>query len=184
MSTHGKPKSGAAIDALALLKADHEKVKSLFREFERLRDDEDADERKFELVDDICYELTVHSMIEEEIFYPVLRALIDDDQLLDEAGVEHAGARDLIGQLDVMYPGDDHFDATVTVLGEEMADHIDREESALFDAARQSGIALDDLGERLSARKDELEDDLTSPPAPVDAMEPHNGARRPPRPPN
>ncbi|MDQ1920976.1 hemerythrin domain-containing protein [Massilia pseudoviolaceinigra] len=185
MSTHGKPKSGAAIDALELLKTDHEKVKSLFREFESLCDnDEDDDERKFELVDDICYELTVHSMIEEEIFYPVLRSLIDDDQLLDEAEVEHAGARDLISQLEVMYPGDDHFDAMVTVLGEEMAHHIDKEESELFDAARRSAIDLDDLGERLSARKDELDDDLSSPPSPVDAMEPHNGARRTPRPPN
>ncbi|MFB9241944.1 hemerythrin domain-containing protein [Massilia antarctica] len=183
MPTHGKPKSGAAIDALALLKADHEKVKSLFRAFDRLRGDDDK-QRRFELVDDICYELTVHSMIEEEIFYPVLRSLIDDDQLLNEAEVEHAGARDLIGQLEVMYPGDDHFDAMVTVLGEEMAHHIDREESELFDAARQSGIDLGTLGERLSARKDELDEDLTSPPAPVEPMDPHNGTRRPPRLPN
>lgn len=183
MSTHGKPKSGAAIDALELLKADHEKVKSLFLEFENL-DDDDDDERKFELVDEICYELTLHSMIEDEIFYPMLRSVIDDGDLIDEADVAHAGMRDLIGQLEVMYPGDDHFNATVTVLGEEMAHHIDREESAMFDVALDSGIDLDELGERMARRKDELDEDLTAPPTPLDAIEPHNGVRRTPRPPD
>jgi hemerythrin-like domain-containing protein len=183
MSTPGKPKSGAA-DALELLKADHDKVKSLFREFESLKGEDDEDERKSELVDEICYELTVHSMIEEEIFYPVVRAAIDDDDLMDEADVEHAGARELISQLEVMYPGDDHFDATVTVLGEEIAHHIDKEESDIFAAARMAGIDLDDLGERLAARKEELDEDLASPPSSIDAIEPHNGARRSPRPPN
>ncbi|HEX8614676.1 MAG TPA: hemerythrin domain-containing protein [Telluria sp.] len=185
MSTHGKPKSGAAIDALELLKADHEKVKSLFLEFDSLRENDDEDERKFELVDEICYELTLHSMIEEEIFYPMLRSVIDDDDLMDEADVEHASVRDLVSQLEVMYPGDDHFDATVAVLGEEMALHIEKEESAMFDAALESGIDLDDLGERLAARKEELDEDLTAPPpTPIDAMDPHDGARRTPRPPD
>ncbi|NHZ42100.1 hemerythrin domain-containing protein [Massilia aquatica] len=185
MSTHGKPKSGAAIDALELLKADHEKVKSLFLEFESLREnDNDDDERKFELVDEICYELTLHSMIEEEIFYPMLRSVIDDGDLMDEADVEHGGMRDLISQLEVMYPGDDHFDATVTVLGEEMAHHIDKEERDIFDVALESLLDLGELGERLAARKEELDDDLTAPPTPIDAMEPHNNARRTPRPPD
>ena len=184
MSTHGKPKSGAAIDALELLKADHQKVKSLFLEFEGLRENDDDDERKFELVDEICYELTLHSMIEEEIFYPMLRSVIDDDDLMDEADIEHAGMRDLIGQLEVMYPGDEHFDATVTVLAEEMTEHIDKEERDMFDAALDSGIDLDQLGERLAARKEELDDDLTAPPAPGDAMEPHHNARRTPRAPD
>ena len=184
MSTHGKPKSGAAIDALELLKADHQKVKSLFLEFEGLRENDDDDERKFELVDEICYELTLHSMIEEEIFYPMLRSVIDDDDLMDEADIEHAGMRDLIGQLEVMYPGDDHFDATVTVLGEEIAHHIDKEESDMFAAARSAGVDLDDLAEQLTARKEELDEDLSSPATPIDAMEPHDGARRAPRPPN
>lgn len=183
MSNQDKPKSGAALDALDLLKADHDKVKSLFREFESLKGNDD-DERKSELVDEICYELTVHSMLEEEIFYPVLRSAIDDDDMMDEADVEHAGARELISQLEVMYPGDDHFDATVTVLGEEVAHHIDKEENEMFEAARTAGIDLDDLGEQLSARKDELDEDLASPPSSIDAMQPHDGARRAPRAPN
>lgn len=187
MPTPHTPKKGSAPDALDLLRADHDKVKHLFQEFESLKGSDEDDGRKAELVDEICYEFTLHTMIEEEIFYPTLRAAIDDDDMMDEADVEHAGARELISQLEVMYPGDDHFDATVTVLGEEIAHHIDKEESDLFEAARAAGIDLGELAERLSARKEELDEDLSSPPASIDAIEaiaPHNGARRSPRPPN
>jgi selenocysteine-specific translation elongation factor len=180
----GKQKSGTTADALGLLKADHDKVKDLFREFATLKGEDGENSRKAELVDEICYELTMHSMLEEEIFYPALRRSIDDDELLDEADIEHAGARELIGQLEIMAPGDDHFDATVTVLGEEVEHHIEKEEVELFEAARAADIDLDDLGEQLAARKDELEEDLSSPPSTIDAMEPHDGARRAPRPPN
>jgi selenocysteine-specific translation elongation factor len=180
----GTQKNGGVPDALALLKADHDKVKALFLEFDALKGNQDEDRRKAELVDEICYELTLHSMLEEEIFYPALRAALDDDELLDEADVEHAGARELIGQLEIMAPGDDHYDATVTVLGEEVEHHIGKEEGEMFEAARLAGIDLDDLGEQLAARKDELEDDLSSPPSHIDGMEPHDGARRQPRAPN
>ena len=183
MANQGK-KSGAAPDALELLKADHDKVKSLFREFDSLKGSDEEDERKSELVDEICYELTLHTMLEEEIFYPVVRAAIDDEDMMDEADIEHAGARELISQLEVMYPGDDHYDATITVLGEEIAHHIDKEESDMFEAARSAGIDLDDLGEQISARKEELDEDLSSPPSSIDAMEPHMASRRAPRAPN
>jgi hemerythrin-like domain-containing protein len=179
--TSHKQNDTSSTDALELLRADHEKVKGLFREFEALRGSDDEDERKAELVDEICYELTVHTMLEEEIFYPALRSVIGDDDMMDEADVEHAGARDLISQLEVMYPGDDHFDATVTVLGEEVEHHIDKEESEMFEAARNSGIDLEELGDQLSARKEELDEDLSSPATTFDAIEPHDGARRPPR---
>jgi hemerythrin-like domain-containing protein len=184
MSTPGKQNAGSARDALDLLKADHLKVRNLFREFESLRGIDDEDERKSELVDEICYELTLHSMLEEEIFYPVLRSAIDDDDMLDEADVEHAGARELISQLEVMYPGDDHFDATVVVLGEEVGHHIDKEEGEMFDAARKAGIDLASLADQLTARREELEDDLSAPATSMDAIEPHDGSRRTPRPPN
>jgi hemerythrin-like domain-containing protein len=175
---------GAAADALELLRADHHKVRSLFREFDSLRGIEDEDERKSELVDEICYELTLHTMLEEEIFYPVLRSAIDDDDMMDEADVEHAGARELISQLEVMYPGDDHFDATVTVLGEEMGHHIDKEEGEMFEAACRSGIDLLRLGEQLAARREELEEDLSSPASSIDVLAVHDGSLRAPRPPN
>lgn len=183
MSPTGKKKNRPAMDALELLKADHEKVRRMFREFESMKDSEDEDERKAELVDDICYELTLHTMIEEEIFYPVVRAAIDNDDLMDEADVEHAGARELISQLEVLYPGDDHFDATVSVLGEEVEHHMEKEESEMFKAVRRTDIDLDELGQQLLARKEELEEDLTAPAATLDAMQVHD-ARRTPRPPN
>lgn len=180
--SHKKPAS--APDALDLLKADHDKVRSLFRAFDDLRGSDEEDERKGELVDEICYELTVHTMIEDEIFYPVLRSVIDDDNMMDEADVEHAGARELISQLEVMYPGDDHYDATVTVLGEEIDHHIDKEESDMFDAARHAGLDLEALGEQLAARKEELDGDLSSPATSIGATAARDSARRPPRPPN
>jgi len=183
MASTGKQKKRSAMDALELLKADHEKVREMFREFDSMKGIEDEDERKAELVDDICYEITLHTMIEEEIFYPVVRSAIDNDELMDEADIEHAGARELISQLEVMYPGDDHFDATVSVLGEELEHHIEKEESEMFKAVRRTDIDLDELGEQLLARKEELEEDLTSPAATLDAMVPHD-ARRTPRPPN
>ena len=177
---------GAVKDALEMLKTDHAKVKALFREFDALKGNDGADGRKGELVDDICHALTLHSIVEEEILYPALRAATgaDDEELLDEADIEHAGARELIGQLDIMVPGDDHYDATVTVLGEEVMHHIDKEESELFDLARQAGLALDALGRRLAARKGELEDDLASPRSTLEAMQPHERMRRQPRAPN
>lgn len=183
MSTD-KQKHASTTNALELLRAEHEKVKSLFREFETLRGKDDEDERKSELVDEICYELTLHAMLEEEIFYPVLRSAIQDDDMMDEADVEHAGARELISQLEVMYPGDDHFDATVTVLGEEVEHHIEKEEGEMFDAARKAGLDLDQLGEQLAARKEELDEDLSSPATSIDAMEPRISVRWPSRPPN
>lgn len=180
----GTQKNGGAPDALGMLKADHDKAKALFRAFDALKGHRDEARRKAELVDEICYELTLHSMLEEEIFYPALRAALDDDELLDEADVEHAGARELIGQLEIMAPGDDHYDATVTVLGEEVEHHIGKEEGEMFEAARRADIDLATLAEQLAARREELEEDLSSPATSIDAIEPHDGSRRAPRPPN
>lgn len=182
MSEESKPNYQRALDALDLLRADHAKVKALFLEFDSLRGIDDEDDRKSELVDEICYELTIHSMVEEEIFYPSVRAAIDDDELMDEAEIEHAGARELISQLEVMYPGDDHYEATVSVLGEEIAHHIEKEESDMFSAVRAADIDLEDLAERIAARKEELDDDLAAPPS--DFMPDDTGGRRPPRAPN
>jgi hemerythrin-like domain-containing protein len=182
MSTRGKPRIGSANDVLDMLRADHDRIKALFRDFGATLGRDDEDRRKAELVDDICYELTLHMMVEEEVFYQALRTAIDDEQLLEEADVEHAGARELIAQLEVMFPGDDHFDATVTVLGEEFEHHIEKEETELFEAARNAGIDLEELGLQLAARKEALEEDLTSPPSPFETIERHEDRREQPRP--
>src|SRR4026209_2811531 len=88
-------------DAIAILKADHDKVKKLFKEFERLHEDE-ADDEAEQVAKQICNELTVHATVEEEIFYPEVRGAIEDEDLIDEAEVEHATAKDLIAQIESM----------------------------------------------------------------------------------
>ena len=94
------------MDAIRLLKADHREVEGFFKEFEEL----DGDKDKQDLVDEICLALTVHATIEEEIFYPAAREQLEDDDLMDEAQVEHASAKQLIAEIQDMQPGDDLFD--------------------------------------------------------------------------
>lgn len=147
-------------DAIALLTADHKAVKALFKEFEQLTEQEDADEQKAALVEKICNELTVHAQVEEEIFYPAVREAIDDDSLMDEADVEHGSVKDLIAQLEGMSPGDDHYDAKVVVLGEYINHHVGEEEGEMFAKTRKSDVDTVSLGVEIAARKDELKSEL------------------------
>jgi len=142
-----------------LLTADHKTVKGLFQAFDKLKERDDADDQKAELVQQICAELTVHTTIEEEIFYPAVRAAIDDEDLMDEADVEHASAKDLIAQLESASPGDDQYDAKVTVLGEMIDHHVKEEEGEMFPKARKA-IDVDEIGAEMAARKAELADEL------------------------
>ena len=147
-------------DAIALLTADHKAVKALFKQFEALAGQDDADEEKAALVARICDEITIHAQVEEEIFYPAVREAIDDDDLMDEADVEHAGAKDLIAQLEGMSPGDDHYDAKVTVLGEQIDHHVEEEQDEMFAKARKADVDVEALGAQIAARKAELEAEL------------------------
>lgn len=175
----------APADALALLRAEHEQVCRLFAHYESLRGLEDAEETLAELVDDLCEALVSHTMIEEELFYPALRAATGDDELFDDAELEHAGARELISQLEVMYPGDEHFDVTLAVLFEEVAHHIAKEETEMFELARTAGVDLVALGHRLALRRAQLDEDLSAPPTAFDGVPvPHEGRRTPPRAPD
>ena len=99
-------------DAVAMLRADHEKVAKLFKKFEGLHKDEANDEAE-QVATQICNELTVHTKIEEEIFYPALREAIDEGDLLNEAEVEHATCKDLIAQIGKMSPDDEMYAAKV-----------------------------------------------------------------------
>jgi hemerythrin superfamily protein len=160
MPSPAKPgKSSTATDAIALLTADHKSVKGLFQAFEKLKEREDADDDKKELVARICSELTVHTTIEEEIFYPAVRDAIDDEDLMDEADVEHASAKDLIAQLESSSPGDDQYDAKVIVLGEMIEHHVKEEEGEMFPKVRKA-VDVHDLGAQLAARKAELAEEL------------------------
>ena len=144
---------GRAPDALALLKADHDLVQDLFAQFEKAR----TEKQKTTLAQEICTELTIHAQIEEEIFYPAVREAIDDEDLMDEAEVEHASAKDLIAQIEKSAPGEQQFDSKVTVLGEYVKHHIKEEQSEMFRKVRKADLDLKELGAAMSARKAELE---------------------------
>ena len=168
-------------DAIALLTADHKAVKALFKQFEALSEQDDADEEKAALVARICAEIAIHAQVEEEIFYPAVREAIDDDDLMDEADVEHASAKDLIAQLESMSPGDDHYDAKVTVLGEQNDHHVEEEQKEMFAKARKADVDVEALGARIAARKAELEAELglpEDPPAATQAATGKAGARK------
>ena len=154
---------------LAQLRADHARVRAMFHEFAML--DGDEEERRERLVDDLCDELTLHAMLEEELFYPALRAVVDGN-LLDNAELEHDSARELILQLETLFPDDDFFNATVAVLAEEVAHHVAREETVLFPALVRAGVDQLALGQRLRERRTQLETDLASPPPAIDGTEP------------
>ena len=155
MPTLRSPSAKKSNDDVQLLKADHDKVKKMFKEFERLNEDE-ADEEAEQLAKQICNELTVHATIEEEIFYPEVRGAIDDEDLVDEAEVEHQTAKDLIAQIESMSSSDDKFAAKVTVLGEYIHHHVKEEEGEMFTKAKKAKMDLAELGERMLARKQEL----------------------------
>lgn len=141
-------------DAIALLKADHRKVEDLFAKFEKTNDEE----RKAQIAAEICNELKIHTMIEEEIFYPALEGKIDDD-LYHEAYVEHDGAKVLVNDIATGDPSDPFYDAKVMVLSEEITHHVHEEEArgtGMFAQARESGVDLVALRDAMLARKQEL----------------------------
>ena len=141
-------------DAVALLKEDHRTVEDLFAKFEKAG----GDRRKKEIAEQICVELSVHAMIEEEIFYPACEGKIEED-LIKEAYVEHDGAKVLIGQIMRGGPDDEFYDAKVKVLQEQIEHHVEEEEKrmeGMFSQARKAGLDMDALGEQLAQRKAEL----------------------------
>ncbi|MGH3850405.1 MAG: hemerythrin domain-containing protein [Pseudonocardiaceae bacterium] len=150
-------KQSRAQDAIALLMEDHKKVQKMFKDYDKLKEQEGADEDKSQLAEQICDELTIHTHIEEEIFYPAARDAIDDDDMLDEAEVEHASAKELISQLESMEPGDELYDAKVTVLGEYINHHVKEEQDEMFPKVRKSKLDLYALGAEMKERKQELQ---------------------------
>jgi hemerythrin superfamily protein len=146
-------------DACTFLDTDHKAVKKMFKAYEELANSKarDAAQKKLELAREICHELTVHATIEEEIFYPALREALKEADILAEAEVEHAGAKDLIAQIEAMDQADEMFDAKVKVLGEYIDHHVKEERNEIFPKAR-SGRKLDlfAMRDELQARKEEL----------------------------
>ena len=140
-------------DAIALLKADHRKVEELFDKFEKA-----SDGKKQALAEQICKELKIHTSIEEEIFYPALEGKIEEDTI-NEAYVEHDGAKVLINDILAGGPDDKFYDAKVKVLSEEIKHHVKEEEmrvEGMFAQAREAGVDVVDLRDQMLARKKEL----------------------------
>lgn len=147
------------LNAIDLLTRDHKKVQKLFKDFEKLTQQDD-EEGKQELAQQICAELTVHAQIEEEILYPACREVLSEQDLLDEAEVEHASAKELIEQIEAMQAGEERFDAKVTVLGEYVNHHIKEEQKELFPKLEDSDLDLEALGQELADRKEELIEEM------------------------
>jgi hemerythrin superfamily protein len=157
MATAKKASSRAAgaakpQDAIAMLKADHRKVSALFADFEKAR----AASRKKSLVAQICQELTVHTTLEEEIFYPAVKAALKDHELVPEANVEHGSVKDLIAQVEGIEPDGEMYDARVKVMGEFVKHHVKEEQNEMFPKAQKTKIDMLALGAQMSARKQEL----------------------------
>jgi hemerythrin superfamily protein len=149
------PAAQDAMDAITLLTEDHENVKHLFEQFDELGDRAHATKKK--LATQICTELTKHATAEEEIFYPAVRAAgKQNEDLIDEATVEHASAKELIAQIMAMESTEDLFDAKVKVLSELIDHHVKEEESEMFPKARDANLDLEELGQLIAERKAQI----------------------------
>jgi hypothetical protein len=144
----------ATPDAIKLLKTDHAEVEELFDKYEKSHKKMSNSQKK-SITDEICKMLTVHTQIEEEIFYPACRGKVDDE-LVPEAVVEHQSAKDLIAKIVDGKPGGEEFDAWVMVLGEYIKHHVKEEHTELFPQARKADIDLKALGAEMAERKEEL----------------------------
>lgn len=142
-------------DSVTLLKADHRQVKEWFAQFKRTANES----RQDTLARDICRALRLHTLIEEEIFYPAFLLATEDKDIHHEAEVEHQAAKELIAEIEKMTPADDYLAAKVNVLGEMIKHHVKEEEKpgGMFAEAREAKMDLVALGARLAARKSQLE---------------------------
>lgn len=145
-------------NAIELLKHDHREVESLFSEFEA----EDSDERKLQLGRKICIELTIHAQIEEELFYPAAKQTLPDKKakLVPESLVEHTSLKELISSINGTAVDDEFFEARFTVLKEYVQHHVKEEEGELMPAVKRTDVDLDELGQALAERKDQLKEEM------------------------
>ena len=145
-------KAPAHKEATALLRADHKLVSDLFEQYEKSR----STTKKKELVTQICKELTVHAQVEEEIFYPAVKAALKDHELIPEANVEHATLKDLIAQVEGLEPNGEMYDAKIKVMSEYVKHHVKEEQNEMFPKARATSLDMVELGEQITARKQAL----------------------------
>ncbi len=159
-ANQNKERQQAARNAFDVLEEDHREVEEWFDEYDELKDTDEH--RKGELAEKICHALKVHAQIEEEIFYPRARAATRDDDLIDEAIVEHATVKNMIAEIEEMDAGEDLFDAKIRVLGEMVKRHIREEEEELFPELQSAKMDLDAVGKELAERKQELMSEMSA----------------------
>ena len=148
-----KPDSPSKVqDAIALLRADHKLVSTLFAEYEKTR----SNSKKKTLVSQICTELSVHAQVEEEIFYPAVKQALKDREMIPEAIVEHATLKELIGQVEGIEPDGEMFDAKIKVLSEYVKHHVKEEQNEIFPQAKSTELDMIELGGKIAARKQVL----------------------------
>ncbi|MBW8313841.1 MAG: hemerythrin domain-containing protein [Hydrogenophaga sp.] len=150
--TTTKTAAPAPKDAIAMLKADHAAVSEMFAEYEKSR----SIPKKKALVAEICTALSVHAQIEEEIFYPAVKAALKDKLLVPEATVEHTSVKDLIAQIEGLEPDGEMYDAKVKVLSEYVKHHVKEEQNEMFPKVKSSSLDTVELGAQMAARKEEL----------------------------
>ena len=153
-------------DAVDLLVDDHLAVDAIFKKYDKLTESSPPAAQRQALASEVCRMLKVHTQLEEEIFYPAVRSAGVEADLLDEAEVEHASAKDLIRQIESMSPGDELYDAKVKVLGEYVAHHVVEEHKEMFPKCRRQKMDLLSLRDKLEARKEQLESGESSARAP------------------
>jgi hemerythrin superfamily protein len=155
-SKKATPVTAVKHDVIVLLKNDHDEVKKMFKQFDKLAEKGDT-KGKVSIANKICLELIAHTIAEEEIFYPGARAATEDDAMINEGIVEHESAKELIAQIQEMDPEDEMYDAKVTVLGEYINHHVDEEEEEMFPEVRKSKeLDLRGLAVTFTARKEEI----------------------------
>ena len=147
------PSSAAAPDAIALLRADHKRVAALYDQYENTR----SASKKKALVATICQELSIHAQVEEEIFYPAVKAALKDKELVPEATVEHATLKELIAQVQDKEPDGEMFDAKIQVMSEYTKHHVKEEQNEMFPKARATKLDMIALGEQMAAQGESVQ---------------------------
>lgn len=159
MPTDKTANATPTVDAVELLTKQHREVEELFEQFEKLTDRAKVSKKK--IADQICNALIMHTTIEEEIFYPATREASQGEEetedMVDEAVVEHASAKDLIAQIQEMDPDDELYDAKVKVLSEMIEHHVEEEEKEMFPKTRKLKLDMQALGQEMKARQEEIE---------------------------
>jgi len=150
----------SALDAVDLLKADHQKVRGLFDQLDAITKQGASDEEKGALVDQIRSELSVHESVENEVFFPAVRETLRKKDVLQEATEDQEEAGDAIQALGDLKPGDSGYDKKLSELGSKIAAHAAEEERDVFPQVKNSNIDTEALGEKMSARKEELKQEL------------------------